>query len=44
MQYHKLKDLKSIKVQSVEKDKEEKGEEKQPQLVTTELKRTVNWG
>ena len=44
MQYHKLKDLKSIKVQNTQKDKEEEREAKQPQLVTTERKRTVNWG
>jgi len=42
MQYHKLKDVKNIKVLKVEK--EEEREEKQPQLVTTERRRTIHWG
>ena len=44
MQYHKLKDVKNIKVLKVEKEEEEQREENQPQLVTTERKRTINWG
>jgi len=42
MQYHKLKDVKNIKVLKVEKGEEK--EEKQPQLVTTERRRTIHWG
>jgi len=42
MQYHKLKDVKNIKVLKVEKEEEK--EEKQPQLVTTERRRTIHWG
>jgi len=42
MQYHKLKNVKDIKVLKVEKEEEK--EEKQPQLVTTERRRTIHWG
>ena len=42
MQYHKLKDVKNIKVLKVEEEEEK--EEKQPQLVTTERRRTIHWG
>ena len=44
MQYHKLKTVKDVKVLKVDKEKEEQQEEKQPQLVTTERKRTIHWG
>ncbi len=42
MQYHKLKNVKDVKVLKVEKEEEK--EEKQPQLVTTERRRTIHWG